>query len=49
MGVYHICSNKGPGVKICSAPGIIDFSYMYKVKNLKKSSVKKPKELEFKY
>jgi hypothetical protein len=36
MGVYQICSNKSPGVKIGPAPEVIDFIYVYS-KKLKKS------------
>jgi hypothetical protein len=36
MGVYQICSNKSPGVKIGPAPGDIDL-YVY-IKNLKKTN-----------
>jgi hypothetical protein len=42
MGVYQICSNKSPGVKIGPAPGVIDFIYVNS-KKFKKSSLKKPK------
>jgi hypothetical protein len=28
MGVYQVCSNKSPGVKIGPAPGVIDFPNM---------------------
>jgi hypothetical protein len=48
MGVYQVCSNKSPGVKIGPAPGVIDFPYMHIVKTLK-SSLKEPKELELRY
>jgi hypothetical protein len=49
VGVYQVCSNKSPGVKIGPTQGVIVFPFMYKVKTFKKSSVKKPKELEFRY
>jgi hypothetical protein len=48
MGVYQVCSNKGPWVRIGPAPGVIDIPYMCIVK-LKKSSYKNPKELEHRY
>jgi hypothetical protein len=33
MGVYQVCSNKGPGVKkIGPTKGVIVFPYMYTVK-----------------
>jgi hypothetical protein len=32
MGVYQVCSNNGPWVKIGPAPGVIDIPYMYIVK-----------------
>jgi hypothetical protein len=36
VGVYHFCSNRGPGVKIGLALVIIDFPYIYVYgKNLK--------------
>jgi hypothetical protein len=47
VSVYQVCSNKSPGVKIGPAPGVIVFNYMCIVK-LKKSSFKKPNELELK-
>jgi hypothetical protein len=29
MGVYQVCSNESPGLKIGPALGVIDFPYMY--------------------
>jgi hypothetical protein len=46
VSVYKVCSNKTPGVKIGPALGVIDFLYMCLAKTLKKSSFKKPNELE---
>jgi hypothetical protein len=37
MGVYQVCSNKNPGVKIGPAPGVIDFPYMCIAKTLRPS------------
>jgi hypothetical protein len=50
VDVYQVCSNKSLGVKIGPAPGGHCFS-LYDVysKNLKKSSFKKPLELELRY
>jgi hypothetical protein len=52
VGVYEICSNKIPGVKIGPPQGVIVFPYtcmyMYIVKFLK-SSFKNLKELELRY
>jgi hypothetical protein len=45
MGVYQVCSNKSPVVKIGPASGVIDFIFMYIVKTLKN----KPRELELRY
>jgi hypothetical protein len=43
MGVYQVCSNKGPWVKIGPALGVIDFPYKYVYsKNLKSLLLKKP-------
>jgi hypothetical protein len=39
VGVYQVCSNKNPGVKIGPARGgggVIDFLYLYIVKNFLK-------------
>jgi hypothetical protein len=45
MVVYQVCSNKSPDVKIGSALGGHCFSLYLHIKNLKKSSFKKPLEL----
>jgi hypothetical protein len=46
MGLYQICSNKSPWVKIDPTLGVIDFLYMHVVKTLKRILLIKPKELE---
>jgi hypothetical protein len=28
MGVFKVCLDKSPGVKICPAHGVMDFPYM---------------------
>jgi hypothetical protein len=43
MGVYKVCPNKSPGVKIGPAPGGYLFSLFANSKNLKITSFKKPK------
>jgi hypothetical protein len=35
VNLYQDCSNYSPGVKIDSAPGVIDFHYVHIVKNKK--------------
>jgi hypothetical protein len=35
VGVYQVCSNQCPGVKIGPARGVIDLPYLYIVKTLK--------------
>jgi hypothetical protein len=41
VSVYQVLSNKSPGVKIGTAPGVFDFPCMHIVKANKKSSFKK--------
>jgi hypothetical protein len=43
---YQDCSNYSPGVKICPAPGVIDFYYVHEVKNKKNNSCLKVQDKE---
>jgi hypothetical protein len=46
VSVYKDCSNKSPGVKTGPAPGVSLFLNIYVKKKLKKSTFKKPNELD---
>jgi hypothetical protein len=49
VDVYQVFTNKIPGVKIGPAPGVIDFPYMYVVKNLNNLFCENQKALELLY
>jgi hypothetical protein len=52
VGVYQVCSNKSPGVKIVPDPGggrVFDFSLNVYRKNLKNLLLKNPKSYSNSY